>query len=146
MTLKEANRKLEQFENDYNYWLNEKEKLLSLISPKATDIRQEVVDGGKREDRLLKYAELEDEKQINNTLDYIQSRKLNLIEWIENELKILMKYGEVESVIIQLKERGKLINGVYMQLTWDEISAEVHWSKSFCRNVYRKYKHKRYID
>ena len=146
MTLKEANRKLEQFENDYNYWLNEKEKLLSLISPKATDIRQEVVDGGKREDRLLKYAELEDEKQINNTLDYIQSRKLNLIEWIENELKILMKYGEVESVIIQLKEKGKLVNGVYEQLTWDEISAEVHWSKSFCRNVYRKYKHKRYID
>lgn len=146
MTLKEANRKLEQFENDYNYWLNEKEKLLSLISPKATDIRQEVVDGGKREDRLLKYAELEDEKQINNTLDYIQSRKLNLIEWIENELKILMKYGEVESVIIQLKEKGKLVNGVYTPLTWDEISAEVHWSKSFCRNVYRKYKHKRYID
>ena len=117
MTLKEANRKLEQFENEYNYWLNEKEKLLSLISPKATDIRHEVVDGGKREDRLLKYAELEDEKQINNTLDYIQSRKLNLMEWIENELKILMKYGEVESVIIQLKEKGKLVSGVYEKLT-----------------------------
>lgn len=146
MTLKEANRKLEQFENEYNYWLNEKEKLLSLISPKATDIRQEVVDGGKREDRLLKYAELEDEKQINNTLDYIQSRKLNLIEWIENELKILMKYGEVESVIIQLKEKGKLVNGVYEQLTWEQIAAEVKWSKSFCRNVYRKYKKKRFID
>lgn len=146
MTLKEANRKLEQFENEYNYWLNEKEKLLSLISPKATDIRQEVVDGGKREDRLLKYAELEDEKQINNTLDYIQSRKLNLIEWIENELKILMKYGDVESVIIQLKEKGKLVNGVYEQLTWEQIAAEVKWSKSFCRNVYRKYKKKRFID
>lgn len=146
MTLKEANRKLEQFENEYNYWLNEKEKLLILISPKATDIRQEVVDGGKREDRLLKYAELEDEKQINNTLDYIQSRKLNLIEWIENELKILMKYGEVESVIIQLKEKGKLVNGVYEQLTWEQIAAEVKWSKSFCRNVYRKYKRKRFID
>lgn len=146
MTLKEANRKLEQFENEYNYWLNEKEKLLSLISPKATDIRQEVVDGGKREDRLLKYAELEDEKQINNTLDYIQSRKLNLIEWIENELKILMKYGEIESVIIQLKEKGKLVNGVYEQLTWEQIAAEVKWSKSFCRNVYRKYKKKRFID
>lgn len=146
MTLKEANRKLEQFENEYNYWLNEKERLLSLISPKATDIRQEVVDGGKREDRLLRYAELEDEKQINNTLDYIQSRKLNLIEWIENELKILMKYGEVESVIIQLKEKGKLVNGVYEQLTWEQIAAEVKWSKSFCRNVYRKYKKKRFID
>lgn len=146
MTLKEANRKLEQFENEYNYWLNEKEKLLSLISPKATDIRQEVVDGGKREDRLLKYAELEDEKQINNTLDYIQSRKLNLMEWIENELKILMKYGEVESVIIQLKEKGKLVSGVYEKLTWEQIATEVKWSKSFCRNVYRKYKKKRFID
>lgn len=146
MTLKEANKKIEQLENEYEYWLKEKEKLLCLITPKATDPMLEVVDGGKREDRLLKYAEIEDEKKINETLEYIQSRKENLLNWLENEMKIMLKYGEIESVIIQLKERGKLINGVYMQLTWDEISAEVHWSKSFCRNVYRKYKHKRYID
>ncbi len=146
MTIKEANYELRRLDNEYNYWLGEKEQLKSLVYPKATDIRLEKVDGGKREDRLIKYAELLDDKKIDETLAYIQRRKENLLNWLENELKIMLKYGEIESVIIQLKEEGKLINGVYKSLTWDEISSEVHWSKSFCRNVYRKYKHKRYID
>lgn len=146
MTIKEANYELKKLDNEYNYWLNEKEQLKSLVYPKATDIRLEKVDGGKREDRLIKYAELLDDKKIDETLEYIQRRKENLLNWLENELKIMLKYGEIESVIIQLKEEGKLINGRYESLTWDEISKEVRWSKSFCRNVYRKYKYKRYID
>lgn len=146
MTIKEANYELKKLDNEYNYWLNEKEQLKSLVYPKATDIRLEKVDGGKREDRLEKYVELLDDKKIDETLSYIQSRKENLLNWLENEMKIMLKYGEIERVIIQLKEEGKLTNGRYKSLTWDEISTEVHWSKSFCRNVYRKYKHKRYVD
>lgn len=146
MTIKEANYELKKLDNEYNYWLNEKEQLKSLVYPKATDIRLEKVDGGKRENRLEKYVELLDDKKIDETLSYIQSRKENLLIWLENEMKIMLKYGEIEKIIIQLKEEGKLINGRYKSLTWDEISTEVHWSKSFCRNVYRKYKHKRYVD
>ncbi len=147
MTLKEANKQLEKLENDYEYYLKEKEELESLVTPKATDIRIEKVDGGKRTDRLLEYVEKMDAKKIDETLDYIFQRKQNLINWIENELKIMLKYGEVESVIIQLKEKGKLNEqGIYEILTWEQISKEVHWSKSFCRNVYRKYKRKRDID
>ena len=48
MTLKEANKKIEQLENEYEYWLKEKEKLLCLITPKSTDPMKEVVDGGKK--------------------------------------------------------------------------------------------------
>ena len=146
MTIKEANYELKKLDNEYNYWLNEKEQLKSLVYPKATDIRLEKVDGGKREDRLEKYVELLDDKKIDETLSYIQSRKENLLNWLENEMKIMLKYGEIERVIIQLKEEGKLTNGRYKSITWDEISTEVHWSKSFCRNVYRKYKSKRYVD
>lgn len=147
MTLKEANMQLEKLENDYEYYLNEKEKLLTTVLPKATDIRGERVDGGKRTDRLLEYAVQIDTKQIDATLDYIHNRKQNLINWIENELKIMLKYGELESVIIQFKEMGKLNKeGKYEKITWEEIAKEVHWSKSFCRNVYRNYKKKRDID
>lgn len=147
MTLKEANMQLEKLENDYEYYLNEKEKLLTTVLPKATDIRGERVDGGKRTDRLLEYMEQIDTKQIDETIDYIHNRKQNLINWIENELKIMLKYGELESVIIQLKEMGKLNkDGKYEKITWEEIAKEVHWSKSFCRNVYRNYKKKRDID
>lgn len=148
MDLKTANRELEKLDNEYNYWLKEKENLLSLVMPKASDVKEVVVDGGKREDKLLKYAELENEKEINATLDYIFKRQQNLMAWLERELKIMVKWGEVESAIIQIKETKRIFDPKtqkYRELTWDEIAKEVHWSKSFCRNIYRKYKKKRDI-
>lgn len=148
MNLKEANKELEKLENEYNYWLREKEQLLVLLGPRSTDIREERVDGGKRVDRLYKYIELEDEKKINATLDYIAKRKENLLKWINTELEILQKYGEVESAIIQLKENGIVRDkntNKYREMTWEEIANQVHWSRSFCRNVYRNYKKKRDI-
>ena len=148
MDLKQANLELEKLENDYEYYLQEKEQILSLVSVSATQPNDIVVKGGTRVDRFAKYVELEEEKQINATLDYIYQRKQNLLKWIDEELKIMLKYGEVESAIIQLKE-NKLIKdkntGKYRNMTWEEISKEVHWSKSFCRNVYRSYKRKRNI-
>ena len=148
MNLKEANKELEKLENEYNYWLREKEQLLILLGPRSTDIREERVDGGKRVDRLYKYIELEDERKINATLDYIAKRKENLLKWINTELEILQKYGEVESAIIQLKENGIVRDkntNKYREMTWEEIANQVHWSRSFCRNVYRNYKKKRDI-
>ena len=149
MTLKEANYELKKLENDYNYYLNEKEQLQCLVYPKATDIKLEKVTGGKREDKLLEYVNLLDVKKIDETLDYIFKRQQNLIKWIENELKIMLEYGKVESAIIELKETGFIRDkgtGKYRELTWEEIAEKVHWSKSFCRNVYRKYKKLRNID
>lgn len=148
MNLKEANKELEKLENEYNYWLREKEQLLVLLGPRSTDIREEKVDGGKRVDRLYKYIELEDERKINATLDYIAKRKENLLKWINTELEILQKYGEVESAIIQLKENGIVRDkntNKYREMTWEEIANQVHWSRSFCRNVYRNYRKKRDI-
>ena len=148
MNLKEANKELEKLENEYNYWLREKEQLLVLLGPRSTDIREEKVDGGKRVDRLYKYIELEDERKINATLDYIAKRKENLLKWISIELEILQKYGGVESAIIQLKENGIVRDkntNKYREMTWEEIANQVHWSRSFCRNVYRNYRKKRDI-
>ena len=108
MTLKEANYELKKLDNDYNYWLNEKEHLKCLIYPKAIDIRSERVDGGKREDRLLKYAELLDDKKIDETLEYIDRRRNNLMNWLDNELKIMEKYEPLKRKIIRLREEEKL--------------------------------------
>lgn len=140
MTLKEANKELERLENDYEYYLNEKEQLLLLVLPKATDIRLEKVDGGNRSDRLLEYAEREDEKKINETLDYIHAKIENLSNWIDNELKILGKYDEIEQLIVYYKEIEK------RKYTWVEISQRVHYSVTQCRRIYRKYKKIRSID
>lgn len=139
MTLKEANEELERLGNEYNYWLNEKEKLLLLVTPKSTDIKSEIVQGGKRVDRLAQYVESMDEKKINETLDYIHARKLNLMNWMDNELKILGKYNEVEKLIVFYKEVDT------KQRTWIEISRLVHYSESHCKRIYRNYKHIRNI-
>ena len=132
MTLKDANKELEKLENEYNYWLKQKENLLNLVMPKATDIRGEVVDGGKREDRLLKYVELEDEKQINATLDYIWKRKNNLMNWIDEELRILGDYEPIERKIIMLRddERKK----------WKDIAINIGYCERQCQRIYDKYK------
>lgn len=139
MTLKEANEELERLDNEYNYWLNEKERLSLLVSPKSMDIRSEMVEGGKRVDRFALYVESMDEKKINETLDYIQARKINLMNFIDNELKILGKYNEVEKLIVFYKEIDTKSH------TWLEISRLVHYSESQCRRIYRNYKHMRNI-
>jgi len=146
MTLKEANKKLEELENDYEYYLNEKEELLSLVLPKATNITLERVDGGTREDKMMKYIETDEEKRINDTLEYIDKKKQNLIRWINEELRILNKYGELETLIIQLKENTSVkdkYSNKYRELTWEEIGKKTGYNKDHCRKIYRLYKKKR---
>lgn len=129
MTIKEANYELKKLDNEYNYWLNEKEQLKSLVYPKATDIRLEKVDGGKREDRLEKYVELLDDKKIDETLAYIEKRRNNLMNWLDNELKIMEEYEPLKRKIIRLKEE--------QNLPYEKIGLAVGYST---RHVIRIYK------
>ena len=146
MTLKEANEELEKLDNEYNYWLNEKERLSLLVTPKSMDIRPEMVEGGKRVDKLALYVESMDDKKINETLEYIQKKKQNLMNWLDNELSILKKYNEIEQLIVYYKE-NIMITDKYTNkrrnMTWEEISKEVHYSKDYCRKIYRNYKYKK---
>lgn len=129
MTIKEANYELKRLENGYNYWLNEKEQIKSLVVPKSTDIRLERVDGGKREDRLVKYVELLDEKKIDETLDYIDKKRTNLMNWLDQELKIMEQYEPLKRKIIRLREEE--------HLSYEKIGIAVGYST---RHVIRIYK------
>ena len=129
MTIKEANYDLKRLENEYNYWLNEKEQIKSLVVPKSTDIRLERVDGGKREDKLVKYAELLDDKKIDETLDYIDKKRTNLMNWLDQELKIMEQYEPLKRKIIRLREEE--------QLSYEKIGIAVGYST---RHVIRIYK------
>ena len=143
MTLKEANKELEKLENEYNYWLKQKENLLNLVMPKATDIRGEVVDGGKREDRLLKYVELEDEKQINATLDYIWKRKNNLMNWIDEELRIMNKYDELEKKIYELRNDEEYIRVHRKKRPWFKVASTLGYTERHILRIYAKMMKKR---
>lgn len=129
MTIREANYELMKLDNEYNYWLNEKERIKSLVVPKSTDIRLEKVDGGKREDRLVKYAELLDEKKIDETLDYIDKKRTNLMNWLDQELKIMEQYEPLKRKIIRLREEE--------HLSYEKIGIAVGYST---RHVIRIYK------
>ncbi len=131
MTLKEANKELKQLDNEYTYWLNEKELLESLVIPQAVDTTKEKVEGGRRVDRMLKYVETEDIKQINATLDYIFKRRKNLMEYIDRELRIIGEYEPLERKIILLRNEK--------HMKWDEIAIIVGYCKRQCQRIYDKY-------
>lgn len=149
MTLKEANKKLEELNNEYDYWLNEKEIAKTFVLPKSVSTDLERVDGGNRQDRMLKYVEILEEKQIDETLDYIFKRRQNIMDWISKELKKMKKYGEVVSLIVQLKENTTITDKDTHEerfLTWKEIGERSNFDKDYCRRVYRLYKKVRDIN
>ena len=65
MNIREANKKIKELENDYEFYLREKENLLSLVLPKSAGIKSDVVEGGTRINKLERYVEIEEEKQIS---------------------------------------------------------------------------------
>lgn len=146
MNLVEANKKLKQLENEEEYWLNEKENIKSLVIPKGMQITPDKIEGGKREDKMLKYVELLDDKKINETLDYIYKSKQNLEDFIERELKRIGEYTPLERKIYDLRydyEYIKEHNG--KKRTFWEIGNTVGYSKSQCYKILKNMLRKRDI-
>ena len=116
------------------------EQIVSLVLPSAANVDNEKVDGGKRVDTLLRYCELKDELQIDITLKYIEDKIASLNIWIENELKRLDKYNEIEKSIVFLREKKKIkdkYNGRMRRMTWNEIAKEVHYSERSVQYFYQ---------
>ncbi len=151
ISLREANNQIVEKENKLEYFLQCKEIALLQTLPKGTNLTKDQVQGGKREDRYLKYViKIE---SIDNKITEIQDEIEALNNYIEKELKRLNQYGELERLIIYYKEeyvvpineRANRRKNTMLQLTWDEISQKVFCSKTTCRDIYRKYKKKREI-
>lgn len=139
MNLIDAKKELQQLENEENYWLNEKENIKSLVMPKGIQITPDKISGGKREDRMLKYAEILDDKKIDETLDYIWKRKRNIMNYIENELKIIGEYSNLEKKIYDLRydqEFMKLNKG--KKRPFRQIGSIVGYSDMQCIRILQK--------
>ena len=140
LTLESASKELDKLENDRRYWYSRMEQIVSLVLPGAANLDGEKVDGGKRVDTLLRYCELKDELQIDITLKYIEDKIKALNIWIENELKRLDKYNDIEKSIVFLREQKKIkdrYTGRMRTMTWDEIAKEVHYSEKSVRLFYQ---------
>lgn len=138
MKIIEANKKLEELDNEIEYWINKKELILeNTIYPPAPDPSNVRVDGGKRTDKYkhLDYAI----DEIDPILDKLYKEKRILEEYIEKELIRLGKYNELEQLIIYYKEQ------TIEKYTWEQISQRVHYSITQCRRIYKKWKNQRNI-
>lgn len=139
MNLIDAKRELQQLENEETYWLNEKENLKSLVMPKGIQITADKVSGGKREDRMLKYAELLEDKQIDETLDYIYKKKRNIMNYIENELKIVGEYSTLEKRIYDLRyDLNYIQEHKGKKMPFQQIGIITGYSASQCCRILQK--------
>ena len=136
MTLRKAQEQLKRLDNEYRFWLNEKELAQSIVLPKATDIGTEGVDGGTREDKMLKYVEVLENKQIDETLEYIFKKRQNLMNYIEEELRIIGQYSLIEKRIYDLRSE---------KVPWWKVGNIVGLSDRQCKRIYSKMQKKRNI-
>ena len=136
MTLRDAQEQLKRLDNEYRFWLNEKELARSIVLPKAADIKEEVVDGGTREDKMLKYVEVLENKQIDETLEYIFKKQQNLMNYIEEELRIIGQYSLIEKRIYELRQE---------KVPWWKVGNVVGLSDRQCKRIYSRMQKKRNI-
>lgn len=142
MTIKEANYEMERLENKLNKLLRDKELLETMVDPKSTDYTKIMVDGGKHSNVLEMYIlkqELPRWQELDKKIKRTQDEIKNYLNWIDNELKILKKYGKLEQLIVYYKEVDT------NNYTWHQISNIVHYSKDYCRKIYKRYIKKRDI-
>lgn len=139
MSLEEIYKKLEELENNLEFYQNRLEQIKSIVLPKATQYDKVMVDGGKHTNALLKYVEVENEQQLEVTILYIQGKIKDLNTLKDKEIERLAKYGESIRAVVCLKEKEFKTdwNGKKRHLTWDEIARKVYCSPRSARYWYK---------
>lgn len=138
MTLETIYKELEKLENDLEFYENRLLALKSLVTPQATKFDKIVVDGGKISNNLLKYVELENQQQLEATIQYIKEKIKDLNSLKDKEIDRLAKYGETIKAVVFLREKDFIIDnsGKKRHLYWQEIADKVYCSEKSARNWY----------
>lgn len=138
MTLETIYKELEKLENDLEFYENRLLALRSLVTPQATKFDKIVVDGGKVSNNLLKYVELENQQQLEVTIQYIKDKIKDLNNLKDKEIDRLAKYGETIKAVVFLREKDFIIDnsGKKRHLYWQEIADKVYCSEKSARNWY----------
>lgn len=139
MTLETIYKELEKLENDLEFYENRLLALKSLVTPQATKFDKIVVDGGKISNNLLKYVELENQQQLEATIDYIKNKMQDLNTLKDKEIERLAKFGEAIKAVVFLREKEFIVDGYGKKrhLHWDEIADRVYCSPRSARYWYK---------
>ena len=140
LTIKEANKRIEKIDNKLEYYLNKKEQAFNKTQPKAAALTDSIKSTN-ISDKNMEYMMLCEE--LDPIINDLQDDKVELLNFIDRELKILNKYNELEQLIIYYKEQ--YTPKPTEEITWYFISRKVHASESTCRRIYRRYKKQRNI-
>ena len=124
--LGEAKRLLNQFENQLEYWENEKEIAFNETQPKATSIESEKVQGGLPSNKNDIYIIKLEKIQIK--INVLRRRINNLNKYIDKEINIIKGYDPIQAKIIILRDKH--------HLQWDAIHEATGYS---VRQAKRKY-------
>ena len=143
MTLREAQEEVLRLDNEERYWLNEKENIKSIVMPKALTYEAEHVQGGKKEDKMLIYVELLDERKIDDTLKYINLRRNNLMNYIEKELRITNQYGTMAERIYALRNDPEYLRTHNKKMPYWKIAKKINYSPAQVYRILRDYINKR---
>lgn len=132
MTIKEANIKIKQLDNDIDHLIEKKELEFMKTQPGATKTDKEVVDGVQMVDKNFNYVVKSDE--ITRELNIKITEKENLEHWVERELRIIGEYEPLKAKIIKLRESGK---------TYDEIAEATGYCRRQVIRIYKQYSEQR---
>jgi hypothetical protein len=132
MSITQIKSKIEELNNNLDYLLEQKEQVFSMTQPKATQLKEVSVIGGKRESIYDKYV-IKNEK-LDPAIDFLQNQIKLLENYLNKELKRISKYDEWEQKVIYLREAGN---------TWLYIACNTPFSVRTCQRIYSKYTKKR---
>lgn len=133
MTIREANIKIKQLDNDIDSLERRKELEFLKTQPGAVKTDKEVVDGVQIVDKNINYVVKKDE--ITRELNIKLKEKENLEKWVERELRIIGEYEPLKAKIIKLRQETGL--------TWDKISEATGYSRRQCIYIYKDYTEQR---
>lgn len=130
MTIYEANREIEEIENEINFLRELQELAFESTQPKAiraTDIIIKTNSKNKMYDKL-DYSIDKIEPQIK-----VLTQRLRILkDYVNKYYKILETYDPDVKKIIILREEKKM--------TWQKISQACHYSEKACRYKYNEYR------
>lgn len=134
MTIREANIKLKQIDNDIEILERKKELEFMKTQPGSVKTDKEIVDGIQVIDKNFNYVVKSDE--ITKELNVKLKEKESIENWVLKELKILREYEPLKAKIVRLREGTQ-------KMTWNQIADAVGYTERQCRRIYRNYTDKR---
>lgn len=132
MNVYNAKRLIKEIESELQYLYELKEIAFESTQPKASKIKDIMVQGGHMSDKyvILDYSIDEIEPRIKKLEEILKITK----DYVSRYKKILEEYDPLTRKIIMLREEEKL--------KWREIEEACHYSEKSCRNRYDDYKNK----